>query len=61
MLKRFLEVALFLAVVWALGLASACQLDWWRAWFYLALYAGTIAVTAAVVLGTNPSVIRARP
>lgn len=30
------------------------------AWIYLARYAGSIAVTAAVVVGTNPGVIRAR-
>jgi len=60
MLKRLLQVGLFLAVVGALSRASAGQLHWWRAWIYLARYAGGIAVTAAVAQRTNPSVIRAR-
>lgn len=60
MLKRFFQVALSLAVVGALNLGSTGHLDWWGAWIYLALYAGSVAVTAAVVLRTNPGVIRAR-
>lgn len=60
MLKRFLQLFVFLVVVGALSFASAGRLDWWRAWVYLALYAGSVAVTAAVVLRTNPGVIRTR-
>lgn len=60
MLKRFLQLFIFFVLVAALSFASAGRLDSWRAWIYLALYAGTIAVNAAVVLLTNPGVIRAR-
>lgn len=60
MRKRLLQVAFFLAVVGGLSLASAGQLDWWRAWIYLALHAGSIAVTTAVVPHRNPGVIGAR-
>ncbi|HEX8835298.1 MAG TPA: hypothetical protein VF748_00050 [Candidatus Acidoferrum sp.] len=36
------------------------QLDWWRAWIYLALYAGGIAATTALARGKNPGGIGAR-
>lgn len=60
MFKRFVQLFVFLVVVGALSFASAGQLDWWRAWFYLALYACTVAINAFVVLRTNPEIIRAR-
>jgi protein-S-isoprenylcysteine O-methyltransferase Ste14 len=60
MLKRFLQLFIFFVAVSALSFSSAGRLDWWRAWIYLALYAVTIAVNAAIVLRTNPEVIRAR-
>lgn len=49
MRKRFLS-RLFLVVVDGLSRASVGQLRWWRAWIYLALYAGVILGSLAAPL-----------
>lgn len=51
MLRRFLEVALFLAVVSELSLASAAQLHEWRAWIYLPFVSAAAIAVWFISLG----------
>jgi len=51
MLMRFLEVALFLAVVGELSLASAAQRHERRAWIYLAFVSAAAIAVWFISLG----------
>jgi hypothetical protein len=58
--RQFLRIPAVILLLAAVSFGSAGTLDWPRGWIYLARYAGGIAVSAILILRTNPEVAAAR-
>ena len=59
-IRRLLQLAVFILIQAAILFGAAGRLSWRAAWAYLAIYVGMIAVNAVLILPRDPELIAER-